>query len=161
VIDPENVIKESDKKNNTFLRTFKVLNPPEVSSPSPSFIKLERKSEKSDIISISATIRNFSNSSSYGHYISDHAAATEVKVRFFDGEPRSGKQIGSDKIITSLLPLEFKNVSVDWDISQLKGQHRISLQVFAPKNLAEAGWKKGPYEISTLVDLDAFRNCRR
>ncbi|SPP99532.1 putative CARDB domain lipoprotein [Candidatus Sulfobium mesophilum] len=159
VVDPANVLQESDKKNNTFLRTLKVLNPPEVSIPSPSFIRLERKNGKSDIITINATVRNFSNATHYGHYLSDHAEATEVKVKIFDGEPRTGRQIGSDQIITRLLPLEFKNISVDWDISQLKGQHRIYAQIFSPKNVTEAGFKKAPYEASTFVDLDAYRRC--
>jgi hypothetical protein len=124
-----------------------------------SFISFEIKEGKKEIHTISATVRNFSKSGKYGHYISDHAEAKDVVVRFFDGAPREGKQIGDDRIISRLLPLEVQSVSVDWDTSRLQGRHVVYVQVLSPVNVVQAGLKKKPATISRSIDLDAHRRC--
>ena len=90
------------------------------------------------MLTIQATVRNFSNSANYGYYLNDYAEATGVVIKFFDGEPQKRKQIGTNQVIESLKPLEFKNVSVDWDISKLNRQHKIYVQVFTPGNVIQA-----------------------
>jgi hypothetical protein len=159
-VDPDNRIQELDKKNNTAFRVVKVLHPPQVSIPSPSFVKLEQNKEQRDIVTITATVRNLSNSTNYGHYLNDYAAGTDIKVRFLDGEPGKGKQIGSDQMIPKLLPLEFRNVSVDWNVAQLTGRHLLTVQLFNPRNVIEAGGSREPAALSIPVDLDSYRRCR-
>ena len=159
VVDPKNSIKESNEGNNVFSRTVKVLNPPEVIIPSESFIKLDRKKDNPNVMIISATIRNFSSSPKYGYYLNDHATAEKVVVKFFDGDPKEGKQIGTGQVIQRLKPLEVKNVSVEWDISKLNRQHKIYVQVLAPENIVQVFGPQRPKEISTTVDLDATRRC--
>jgi hypothetical protein len=158
-VDPQNSIPESDKTNNTSFRILKVLNPPEVQIPSGSFIRFEKRKDHPDLIAISATVRNFSSSTSYGYYLSDHGEATGVVVKFFNGEPKKGNQIGSDQIIERLQPLEFKNVSVEWNIAKLKGLQRIYVQVFPSKNVIQAFGPRAPMEVTTDIDLDVYRNC--
>lgn len=159
VVDPEDLIKESNKDNNSFSRTIKVLNPPQIDIPSESFVKFEKKKGDLTVLTITATVRNFSSSPQYGYYLNDHATAEKIVVKFFDGEPNEGKQIGTEQVIESLKPLEFKNVSVDWDISRLDGQHKIYVQVLPPENVRQALGTQKPKEISTTVDLDKYRKC--
>lgn len=158
-VDPENSIKESNEDNNVFSRTVKVLNPPQVSIPSESLIKFEKKKGDLTMLTITATVRNFSSSPKYGYYLNDHAAAEKIVVKFFDGEPTRGNQISADQIIQSLKPLEVKNVSVEWNISKLNGQHKIYVQVLTPENVVKAFRPQKPEEISTMVDLDKYREC--
>ena len=158
-IDPQNSVQESDKTNNSSFRIIKVLHPPEIQIPSERFIRFEKRKDHPDLITISATPLNLSSSSDYGYYLSDHAEATEVVVKFFNGEPKKGNQIGSDRIIDRLLPLEFKNVSVDWNVSKLKGLQRIYVQVFPGKNVLQALGPQGPSEVATDIDLDVYRSC--
>ena len=158
-VDPDNSIKELDDSNNTFSRVVKVLHPPEVRIPSEGFIRFENKQENPDLITITATIRNFSNSRSYGFYLTDHAEATGVVVKFFDGKPNKKNQIGRDLIIDRLKPLASDNVSVDWDISKLKGVHRVHVQVFPGNNVIQALGARHPGEAITTIDLDAYRDC--
>jgi hypothetical protein len=159
IVDPDNSIPESSKENNTSLRIIKVLNLPEVYIPSESFIRFDKKKDYPDIITINTTVRNFSNYTNYGYYLNDHAEAAGVVVKFFDGDPKSGHQIGSDVVIDRLQPLDFKNVSVDWNISKLSGVHRIYVQVFPGRNVIQALGPRGPSEISTGIDLNIFRAC--
>lgn len=158
-VDPDNSIQESYKENNTFFRIIKVLNLPEVYIPSESFIRFEKKKDYPDIITINATVRNFSNYTDYGYYLNDHAEAAGVVVKCFDGDPKNGHQIGPDVMIDRLQPLDFKNVSVDWNISKLSGVHRIYVQVYPGKNVVQALGPRGPSEISTGIDLNIFRAC--
>jgi hypothetical protein len=159
IVDPEKLIPESNKENNTSFRIIKVLNLPEVYIPSESFIRFDKKKDYPDVITINATVRNFSNYTDYGYYLNDHADATGVVVKFFDGDSKSGHQIGSDGVIDRLQPLDFKNVSVDWNISKLSGVHRIYVQVFPGRNVIQALGPRGPSEISTGIDLNIFRAC--
>ena len=158
-IDPQNAILESDKTNNTSFRIIKVLNPPEVQIPSESFIRFEKSKDHPDLIAINATVRNFSSSPSYGYYLNDHGEATGVVVKFFNGEPKKGNQIGPDRVIDRLLPLEIKNVSVDWNVSKLKGLQRIYVQVFPGKNVIQALGPRAPNEVAIDIDLDVYRSC--
>jgi hypothetical protein len=158
-VDPENLISESSKENNTAARIIRVLNPPEVYIPSETFIRFDKKKDHPDVLTINATVRNFSSSAGYGYYLNDHADAAGVVVKFFDGPPRNGHQVGSEAVIDMLRPLEFKNVSVDWNISRLSGIHRIYVQVFPGKNVIQALGPRAPGEISTGTDLDRFRTC--
>ena len=158
-MDPDNSIPESHKENNTSFRIVKVLNPPEVYIPSESFIRFDKKKDHPDILTINATVRNFSNYGDYGYYLNDHAEATGVVVKFFDGDPKNGHQIGSDVVIDRLQPLDFKNVSVDWNISKLSGVHKIYVQVFPGRNVVQALGPRGPSEISTGIDLNIYRTC--
>ena len=80
-------------------------------------------------------------------------------VKFFNGEPKKGNQIGSDRVINRLLPLEFKNVSVEWNITKLKGLQRIYVQVFPSKNVIQALGPRAPLEVVTDIDLDVYRSC--
>ncbi|MRR39527.1 hypothetical protein EG829_33735, partial [bacterium] len=48
VVDPDNRVAESDKTNNSFSRTVKVLNPPDIRIPSASFIRFETSGERPD-----------------------------------------------------------------------------------------------------------------
>lgn len=158
-VDPDNKILELNEANNSYFRKIKVINRPNVRIPTKSFIKIERKKNHPDIISLTATIYNFSGSASYGFYISDHADAEKIFVKFFDDEPKKGHQIGTDQIIDRLKPLEFKNVSVEWDISKLNGQHKIYVQISTPENVKRALGQRKPEEISMTIDLDKYRNC--
>lgn len=158
-IDPDNAIAESTKKNNTFFRIIKVLNLPEVYIPSESFIRFEKKEDSQDIITIIATVRNFSNYADYGYYLNDHAAATGIVVKFFDGDPKRKHQIGSDVVINRLEPLDFKNVSTDWNVSKLSGIHKIYVQVFPGRNVVQALGQRDPSEISVVIDLQMFHSC--
>ncbi|MFC1657056.1 CARDB domain-containing protein [Candidatus Moduliflexota bacterium] len=158
-IDPETKAGDNDRTNNASARLFKPLNPPDVAIPSPSFISLAEKTGASDVLTISAAVRNFSNSSHYGHYLTDHAEATDITVRFFDGMPGEGRQIGASQVISRLLPLEVENVAVDWDISGLKGRHLIYVEVLTPGNVRHAIGEKGSAIVSRPVDLDAYRSC--
>jgi len=158
-IDPKNSIQESDKTNNTSFQIIKVLHPPEVQIPSESFVRFEKRQDGPDFIKVIATVRNFSSSSNYGYYLSDHADATGVMVKFFDGEPKRKNQIGPDLIIDRLRPLEFKNVSVDWNVSKLNSLHKIRVQVFPGKNLVQALGVQDPNEVVASIDLDAYKAC--
>jgi hypothetical protein len=158
-VNPKGTITESDRKNNTFRRIVKVLNPPDVSVPSESFVRLEQKNDVSNMLTITATVRNFSGSSNYGYYIDDHAEARRIVVRFFDGDTKNGRQIGTEQTIGRLLPLEYKNVSVDWDITHLKGKHTVQVLVLPPDNLVHALGSRGQKPMAVTVDLDAYRNC--
>jgi hypothetical protein len=160
IVNPTNIIRESNKKNNTSFKIIKVLNPSEVQIPSESFVKFEKRQDHPDVIRITATIRNFSSSHHYGYYLNDHAEATGVVVKFFDGEPIRRNQIGSDLVIDQLRPLEFKNVSVDWNVSKLKGLHKIYVQVFPDENMTQALGVRDPKEVAASIDLDAYRACR-
>jgi len=95
----------------------------------------------------------------YGNYLNDHADATGVVVKFFDGDPRNGHQIGADVVIDRLQPLDFKKVSVDWNISNLSGPHRIQVQVLPGGNVIQALGPRAPREISTGIDLNFLRAC--
>ncbi|MCK5217890.1 hypothetical protein KAR10_00100, partial [bacterium] len=159
LVDPDNSIQELDDSNNTFSRVVKVLHPPEVRIPSESFIRFENKQENPDLITVTATVRNFSNSRSYGFYLNDHAEATGVVVKFFDGKPHKKNQIGRKLIIDRLKPLASESVSVDWDISKLKGAHRVHVQVFPGNNVIQALGARHPGEAVTTIDLDAYRDC--
>lgn len=159
-VDPTNSIRESNKKNNTSFKIIKVLNPPEVEIPSESFVKFEKRRDHPDVIRVTATIRNFSNSHHYGYYLNDHAEATGIVVKFFDGEPKRRNQIGSDLIIDRLRPLEFKNISVDWNVSELKGLHKIYVHVFPGENMTQALGVREPKEVAASIELDAYRTCR-
>ena len=158
-IDPQNSIRETDKANNVSFRIIKVLNPPEVQIPTETFIRFEKSKDHPDLIAINATVRNFSSSPSYGYYLSDHGEARGVVVKFFNGEPKKGNQIESDRIIERLLPLEFKNVSVDWNVSKLSGLQRIYVQAFPGKNVIQALGPRAPHEVAIDIDLDIYRNC--
>jgi len=158
-VDPDNSIPESSKENNTFFRIIKVLNLPEVYIPSESFIRFDKKKDYPDIITINSTVRNFSNYTDYGYYLNDHAEAAGVVVKFFDGDPKNGHQIGSDVVIYRLQPLDFKNVSVDWNISKLSGVHKIHVQIYSGRNVVQALGPRGPSEISTGIDLNIYRTC--
>jgi hypothetical protein len=157
-VDPDNSVRESDESNNIYLRTIKVLHPPEVSIPSESFIKFEKKKENPDVLTIAATVRNLSRSGRYGFYLNDHAEATGVLVKFFDGKPGRKNQIGSNVIIDRLKPLEFRNVSVDWNVSKLKGKRTIYVQAFPGKNVTKALGHKRLSEASITIDLDKYRS---
>lgn len=159
VTDPKDSIKESNEGNNVFSRTFKILDPSELIIPSESFIKFDPKKDNPNVMIILATIRNFSSSPKYGHYLNDHATAEKVTVKFFDGDPREGNQIGTGQIIQSLKPLEVKNVLVEWNISKLNGQHKIYVQVLAPENIVQVFGPQKPEEISTTINLDKYRQC--
>ena len=159
IVDPDNSITESNKENNTSTRFIKVQNPPDVYIPSGSFIRFEQKKDDSDILTVTATVRNFSSDKNYGYYISDHADATGVVVKFFDGHPGNDRQIGFGKVIDRLQPLEFNNVSVDWDISRLSGFHKIYVQVLPGENVVKALGPQSVKENSTGINLDHFRTC--
>ena len=159
-VDPDNLIQESNKTNNTSSRVIKVLHPPEVKIPSESFIRFEKRQDDPNLITINATIRNFSSSPKYGYYLSDHAEANGVVVKFFDGEPKERDRIGSDLVIDRLRPLEFKKVSVDWNVSKLKGLHRIHVQVLPAKNVIQALGPQKPDGVATDIDLDVYRACQ-
>lgn len=158
-VDPANLIPESNKKNNTSFKMIKVLNPPGVQIPSESFIRFEKRQDDPGMITIIATVRNFSSSPNYGYYLDDHAEANKVVVKFFDGEPSKGNQIGSDLIIDRLWPLEFKNVSVNWNVTKLKGLHRIHIQVYPDRNVIQAYGPQAPNEIVVGINLDAYQSC--
>ena len=158
-VDPDNAITETDESNDDFSRLLKVMNPPEVAIPNGSFINFDKKNDNADIITVTATVRNFSSWRDYGFYLSDHTDAEGVVVRFFDGKPGDRNQIGLDRVIERLKPLEFQNVCVDWDISRLKGIHDIHVQVLPPKNLVRALGNRTPAQAVRSVDLDVYRTC--
>jgi subtilase family serine protease len=156
-VDPASSIEESDETNNAYSRLFKVLSPPKVRIPETTFIRLEKKGDNPDSLTITASVTNSYGFRKYGYYLNDHADATDVEVKFFDGKPGGKKQIGADQIVDRLKPLEFRNVSVDWDISRLKGKHTIYVQAFPGKNVIEALGRKRTYVTSITIDLDAYR----
>jgi hypothetical protein len=139
----------------------RVLNPPDVGIPDGSFIYFDKKNDHSNTITITATIRNFSCWRDYGFYLSDHADADRIIVRFFDGKPGNRNQIGSDRVIDRLQPLEFQNVAADWDISTLTGTHEIYVQVLPPNNVLQALGSRTPAEAVRSIDLDVYRACDR
>ena len=112
-------------------------------------------------LSIVATVRNYSSSRGYGLYLDDHAAAEGIKVQFFDGEPEGGRQIGSDLRIERLIPLQYENVSVDWNITKLRGNHTINVLVFPGENIVRALNRRSPRKASISIDLDLFHSCTR
>ena len=158
-MDPDNIIRELNELNNSFSRKIKVLDLPRVSIPAKSFISFKKNQKNPRLISIVATVGNLSNSRNYGFYLNDHAEATDVVVKFFDGNPDKKRQIGSDVVIDQLKPVEFKNASVDWDISKLSGSHLVYIQVFPGKNVIRALGPKRPSRIAKTIDLDAYRSC--
>lgn len=149
----------SHGQNNTFSRLISVLNPPDVRVPSEGFLSFERKKDDPRTITIKAAVRNLNGSPGYGLYLSDHATAEDVVVKFFDGEPGKGKQIGPDQRIGRLLPLEFKTASVDWNVSQLVGFHTVYAEVYTPFNVVRALGRQTIHQTSARIDLDAFRKC--
>jgi len=157
-VDPDNSIHESTEANNSYSRVVRVLHRPEVRIPGSSFIRFEKKDNHPGLLKITASIRNYSNDRNYGFYLDDHAAATDVLIKFFDGKPDRKNQIGSDLIIDRLRPLEFRNVSVDWDISKQKGKHTIYVQASPGKNFAEALGRRQGDEAAITIDLDAYRS---
>ncbi len=160
VVDPANLIMETDKSNNVSSRIVKVLNPPDIRIPSESFIRFESFKERPQSLAIVATVRNFSNSTDHGLFLNDHAAGEQTVVAVYDGDPaKGGREIGRDTI-QKLLPLEYKNISVQWDITKLKGLHKVYVQVLPPVNLARALGVKNPSVIAVSVNLDTFRGCK-
>jgi CARDB len=160
VVDPDNRVSESNKTNNISSRTVKVLNPPDVRIPSESFIRFESFGDRQQALAIVATVRNFSSSEDYGLFLDDHAAGEKIVVKVYDGNPsKGGKEIGRETI-SRLLPLEYRNISVQWDIARLKGMHTVYVQVHPPANLTRALGVTTPSVIAVSVDLDAYRGCR-
>ena len=159
VVDPDNSISELDESNNSFARLVKVLSLPHVYIPSKSFVRFQKKHGDTNTLTIEATVGNFSNSRSYGFYLNDHASATDVVVKFFDGNPVEKMQIGTDVLIDCLKPVEFKNIAVDWDVSRLAGLHKIYVQVFPGKNVTHALGLSSPNQIVRTIDLDVYRAC--
>jgi len=160
VVDPDNRVAESDKGNNVSSRIVKVQNPPDIRIPSESFVRFESVKDRPQALAIVATVRNFSNSADYGLFLDDHGAGEQVMVTVYDGDPaKRGKEIGG-QTIPRLLPLECRNVSVQWDIAKLKGAHTVYVQVQPPANLIRSLGKRGPSIIAVPVDLDAYRSCK-
>lgn len=160
VVDPDNRVAESDKGNNVSSRIVKVQNPPDIRIPSESFVRFESVKDRPQALAIVATVRNFSNSADYGLFLDDHGAGEQVMVTVYDGDPaKGGKEIGG-QTIPRLLPLECRNVSVQWDIAKLKGAHTVYVQVQPPANLIRSIGKRGPSIIAVPVDLDAYRSCK-
>ncbi|MBT1074643.1 CARDB domain-containing protein [Geobacter grbiciae] len=160
VVDPDNRVAESDKANNVFSRNVKVLSPPDVRIPSESFIRFERVKDHPEALAVVATVRNFSNSADYGLFLDDHGTGEQVVVTMYDGNPaKGGREIGRETI-SRLFPLEHRNVSVKWDIAQLKGAHTVYVQVHPPANLTRALGKREPSVVAVPVDLDAYQSCR-
>ncbi|ABB32227.1 APHP domain protein [Geobacter metallireducens RCH3] len=160
VVDPDNRVAESDKANNVFSRIVKVLNPPDVRIPSESFIRFERAKDHSQSLAVVASVRNFSNSADYGLFLDDHGTGEAVEVTVYDGNPAKGGKVIGRETISRLLPLEHRNVSVKWDIAQLKGVHTVYVQVHPPANLTRAPGKRAPAAMAVPVDLDAYRSCK-
>lgn len=158
-VDPDNSINELDESNNTCSRLMEVLHPPEVFVPDKSFIRFRGKKGKPDVITITSTVRNFSSSRGYGIYLDDYADAEGVVVKFFDGKRSNRNQIGPDRVIDCLKPLESQNVSVEWDISKLKGVHEIYVQALPAKNVVRALGNRSPAEAVRSIDLDSYRGC--
>lgn len=161
VVNPEHGDEDSDWDNNSFEITVPVLNPPDVRIPSGSFIRFDEEHEKGDVVRITATLRNLSHSKNYGYYIGDHATARDIYVRFFDGDPKQGRQIGTDQFIATLAPLETSSVSVPWNVKELSGRHEIFVQVSPPVNLVKALGARPPEIVHTGIDLDRYHSCRR
>ena len=160
VVNPDNRVPESDETNNSFSRTVKVLNPPDVRIPSESFIRFESVKERPQSLAIVATVRNLSNSAAHGLFLDDQAAGESVVVTVYDGNPaKGGKEIGRETI-PKLLPLEYRNVSVQWDIAQIKGAHTVYVQIHPPVNLTRALGVKTSSTMAVPIDLDAYRRCK-
>ena len=96
----------------------------------------------------------------YRFYIGDQSEADEVLVRFFDGHPSKNNQIGSDQRIALLLPLEFKNVSVAWNVKKLRGLHKIYVQAYPGKNAIKALGHSKPSISFIAIDLDSYRKSK-
>jgi hypothetical protein len=62
--------------------------------------------------------------------------ADSISVRFFDGDPISGVQIGEDQLINSLAAGENETVSVNW--TALAGEHEIYVVVDPLDNTSES-----------------------
>jgi hypothetical protein len=159
VVDPGKVA-ETDKTNNVSSRIVKVLKPPDIRIPSESFIRFESVKERPQALAIVATVRNFSNTVAHGLFLDDHAAGEQIMVKVFDGDPaKGGHEIGRDTI-QKLLPLEYRNILVQWDITKLRGVHKVYVQLDPPANLIRALRVKKPSVIAVSVDLDTYRGCK-
>jgi len=160
VVDPGKLVAETDKNNNVSSRAVKVLNPPDIRIPSDSFIRFESVKVRPQTLAIVATVRNFSSAATHGLFLDDHASGEQIVVKMYDGDPTKGGYEITSETIPKLLPLEYRNIKAQWDIEQLKGVHKVYVQVYPPANLTRALGVNTPSVIAVSIDLDAYRDCR-
>jgi len=102
-----------------------------------------------EIITISAIIHNIGD-----------AAADNVTIRFFDGYPVNGVQIGTEQIAGLLTPGESKVVNVEWQVKT--GIHSIYVVVDPPNMIQEKrednniSFKPIFISVTALADLMAL-----
>ncbi len=129
VIDPLNTVDEIRETNNTLIKTLNVndsIRPDlTVSSNDISFAPL--KPSIGDVITISAQIMNLKNYS-----------ASNVAVRFFDGDPASGGVIIGNAAIPDIQGMGTGRAEILWSPASLKGKRNIFVWVDPDSAIAEA-----------------------
>jgi len=120
--DPENAVEEVNETNNVAFNTIGVL--PDLSLESEDISFSNPYPLSGETITINATIHNIGGSD-----------ATDIAVRFFDGDPaENGTQIGLAQTVASIPLGEVGTASVEW--ATTPGKHDICA-VIDPDDITE------------------------
>ena len=104
-IDPDGVLSESDRSNNTAVLPFQVIaaNGPNLAVSYKDLLVQPAPILEGGPVQLSQLVRNTGT-----------AAANNIEVAFFDGDPAAGRMIGSVQTIAALAPGQSATVGVQW-----------------------------------------------
>ncbi len=127
-IDPDGVLSESDRSNNAAVLPFQVnaANGPNLALSFKELAVQPAQVLEGLPVMLSQTVRN-----------TGVAAASNVEVAFYDGEPAGGRMIGTVQSIASLAPGEAATVGVQWARFPDAAEHLIFAVVDPFSKLSE------------------------
>jgi len=122
IADPNDKINEIDETNNSTYRLIQIYNWMDLAVYSWGISVSNPTPYDGDTITIGAAIFNIKENT-----------ATDVRVRFYDGNPDSGGiQIGEDFIIDTIPPGEFRSIFYDWHLWYIGGKYHYIFVVVDP-----------------------------